>query len=160
MLEHSHANNFVKRVCFSDLSIITNVDLALPCQTCLLDTPLCQFDLWLAQCDPIGLYPVMLCGIDQQSAPATPDIQQSLSRLQAQLATNILEFLFLGCIEIIIRGREICARVDHTRVQPQRIKIVRSVVMIGDSLPVSLFRVSCAAQFCRRIPWSRLTYIR
>src|SRR6266699_5338810 len=118
MFEHSHADNFVKRVCFSDLSIIANLDLALPCQTCLLDTPLCQFGLRLAQCDSICLYPVMLCGKAHQSAPATPDIQQSFSRVQAQLATNILELLFLGSIKIIIRGREICARVDHARAKP------------------------------------------
>src|SRR6266702_7797023 len=155
MFEHSHADNFVKRVCYSNLSIITNLDLALSCQTCLLDTPLCQFGLRLAQGDPIYLYSVMLCGIDHQSAPTTPYIQQSLSRSQAQLATNIFELLFLGCIKIIIRGREICARVDHSRAKPQRIKIVRSVVVIGDSLMVSLFRVPCAAQFCRRISWSR-----
>src|SRR6266700_6652513 len=160
MFEHSYADNFVKRVCFSDLPIIANLDLALPCQTCLLDTSLCQFCLWLAQRDPIYLYSVMLCGIDHQSAPATPDIQQSFSWVQAQLATDILEFLFLGCIKIIIRGREICARVDHTRAKPQRIKIVRPVVVIGYSLPVSLFRVPCTAQFCRRISWSRLTCIR
>ena len=45
MLEHSHADNFVKRVSFSDLSIIANLDLTISRQTCFLDTPLRQFGL-------------------------------------------------------------------------------------------------------------------
>src|SRR5271157_3763536 len=96
MLEHSYTDNFVERVCLNYIPIITHLHTAFPHQSHVPDTFLCQFSLRFAKCDSICLYSIMLCSIDHQPAPTTPNIQQSLTWTQAQLVADIIELAFLG----------------------------------------------------------------
>src|SRR5258708_8418824 len=94
----------------------------------------------------------MLRCIDGQASPTAADIQQTLTGAQAQLAANILELAFLGGVYIVTRRGEVGAGVDHARIQPEGIKIVGAVVVIGNGLPISLFRVPFTPQFFPRLP--------
>src|SRR5579863_5906264 len=90
VFKHTHADNFIEGIGLVDIPVITDLHAAAFCQSGLLDALLRKLRLWLAQRYAVGIYPIMLCGIENQSTPATADIQQPLTRMQAQFATEIL----------------------------------------------------------------------
>src|SRR5258708_10568784 len=159
VLKHAHTDDFIERVGLSDIAVIAHFHPAFLRQSSLADTLLCQSGLRLTERNAIRLYPIMLRCIDRQASPTAADIQQTLTGAQAQLAANILELAFLGCVYIVARRGEVGAGVDHARIQPAGIKIIGAVVVIGDGLSISLFRVALTAQLCCCISRARLACV-
>src|SRR5258706_9481313 len=151
MLEHTNTHKFIIALHFGDIPIITYLYAAALRQSSLTNMLLCQLSLWLAEGDAVRFYSIVLCSIDDQSAPATTDIQQALSRTQAQLATNVVQLTLLCRVQGIVGRGKVRTGVDHASIQPQCIKIIRTVIVIGDGLPITLFGVACPVQFCCRI---------
>src|SRR5260221_10316282 len=159
VLKHAYADDFIERVGLSDIAVIAHFHPAFLRQSSLADALLCQPGLRVTERNAIRFYPVMLRCIDRQASPTAADIQQTLTGAQTQLATNILELTFLGCVYIVTRRGEVGAGVDHARIQPEGIKIVGAVVVIGDGLSISLLRVARPAQFCCCIARARLACV-
>src|SRR5207237_10738991 len=104
-----------------------------------LDPLACRLCLLRTEGDTVCPHTIVLRGIDEQPAPATADIQQTLPRSQAQLATKVLHLVFLCRLQVVIRRSEVGAGVNHARIQPERKKIVGAVVVIVGSLAIALF---------------------
>src|SRR5579884_1853677 len=98
----------------------------------------------------------MLRSVHHQASPTTAEVEEALARAQSQLAANIIELAFLGYIQIVIRCGEVGTTVDHIRVEPEFKKLVGLVVVVTDSLPVTLLRVNFAVQSLAKIIWARL----
>src|SRR5260370_22584249 len=98
----------------------------------------------------------MFCSVDEHSAPAATDVEQTLPRTQAQFAAEIIEFLFLCCIEAIVWRLKVCAGIHHPPIKPEAIKIIRNIVMKCHRTPITLWRMPLAAdlrdQFVRGPP--------
>src|SRR5207253_11088962 len=123
------------------LAIITDLHATALLQSRLLDPLACQLRLLRTKGDAVCLHAIVLRGIDEQPTPTTTDIQQTLPRSQAQLATKILHLVLLCRLQVVIRRSEVGAGVNHARIQPERKKIVGAVVVIVGSLAIALFRV-------------------
>src|SRR5690348_8306966 len=119
MFKHTHTDDFVKGVRLLYIPVITDFDAATLTQSCLGDTFLRKLGLRLAKCDAICFDAIVLRGVDDQPTPATADVEQALSLLQAQFTANIIELTFLRCVKIVIGGCEVGAGVDHASVKPE-----------------------------------------
>ena len=102
----------------------------------------------------------MLRGIDEQPAPTTTDIQQTLPWLQTQLAAKVIQLLLLRLLKLVIRCGKVGAGVDHAGIQPERVEFVGAVVVIIGGLAIALFRVERATHFRCCVTWARLTHLR
>ena len=142
MFGHAHGDDLVISLRFVHLAIITYVDVTAIFQSCLLDPLASQFGLLGTEGDAVCLHAIVLSGIDDQRAPTAADIQQTLPRLQAQLAAKVLELLFLGRLQVVIRCSKVGAGVDHTFIQPERIEFVGAVVVMVGGLAITPFRVA------------------
>ncbi|MNN43970.1 hypothetical protein D3C81_1582360 [compost metagenome] len=77
----------------------------------------------------------------RQPAPTTTDIQQIFARLQTQFSTQMTEFGLLGLLKGFAAGLEVGAGIGHVAVEPQLIKGIAQVVMVGNRLGVRVFVV-------------------
>ena len=88
----------------------------------------------------------MLRGMDRERAPATTDVEQALAGAQPQLAADVIQFGDLRGVEVVMRAAEIRARINHPRIQPELVEIVRDVVVKRDRLPVAFLGMARTAQ--------------
>jgi hypothetical protein len=84
--------------------------------------------------------------VHHQPAPAAADVQQPLAGLQAQLAADVVQLALLRGVQVVVGRLEVGARIDHAPVEPQRVEVVRDVVMVGDGRAVALDRMALARQ--------------
>src|SRR5712691_6636639 len=75
MLEHAHADQLVVTLRFVDPPVISDLYPTAVSQAGLTDAFVCQISLGLAEGDTERLHTVVACGMDNQSAPATADVQ-------------------------------------------------------------------------------------
>src|SRR5882672_2128848 len=81
---------------------------------------------------------VLLCGPQDQRAPAAADVEEALARLDHELVEDMIELLLLGELERIVLAPEIGAGVHHVPVEPKGIEVVRDVVVVVDGVTVAL----------------------
>ena len=113
----------------------------------LCDPALGFFILLYAQRDPHTMYAILFCRLNQQKAPSAPYIKQGHPFLQIQFFQNIIYFVFLSLIKRILLIQKIAARIAHSLVQPELIKVISDVIMaLHFSLLVLLLR-GCEYQF-------------
>src|SRR5271170_569445 len=110
--------------------------LAATGNTVLSDLLLHIFELVFTQGDADRMCAVLLYGAKHQSAPTTTDIEQTIPRLQSELAADVVDFLFLRQIEAILWFTEIGAGINPLPIQPQRKKLVRYIIVASDRTPV------------------------
>ena len=81
----------------------------------------------------------------RQGAPTAAYVQQVVAPMQTKLATQVIKLLDLSAGQRIFRMAKIAARVHHLRVEPERIKAVGQIIMVGDRLGVGLtvMRAGC-----------------
>ena len=84
------------------------------------------------QGDAVGADAVVLGGPDGEAAPAAADVEQALVAAQAQLAADQIELVGLGLLERAVGLAIVGARVDHERIEEQRVEVVGDVVVVGD----------------------------
>ena len=96
----------------------------------------------LAESNPISIHVVPGSGMQDEASPSAPDVEEALTRLQSQFAANQLQLAGLRDVDVVVRGLEICARIDERLTEPRAVKGNRLVVVIGDRFAVSLLRVA------------------
>ncbi len=137
MLEHADARDLVERTLALEVAVILHADFAHILQPFLDDSLAREFMLVLAQGDARRACPVLLRCTNHQGAPAAAYVQESLARTEHELVEDMVEFLFLGLLQRVAVGAVVCAGIDQVAVQPQRVEIVRNVVVILDRVAVA-----------------------
>src|SRR2546428_386783 len=112
----------------------------------------------------VGAHAVVPGRPDREAAPAAPDVEQGLAGAQFELATDVVELVLLGLLQLPVGIAIVRAGVDHERIEEQLVELVRDVVVVGDRPGV----LGSAARFhddTSRIPkippkttWRRVTY--
>src|SRR5439155_16772124 len=87
----------------------------------------------------IGLDAVPLGGPHDQAPPAATDVEQPVAGGQAELPAHEVEIVRLRLVEVAVRVAVVGARVDHARVQKERVEVVRHVVVEADGFLVVAF---------------------
>ncbi len=72
---------------------------------------------------------VVRCCVHSHTAPSAPDVEQSHTRSQVELATDQVVLVELSVTETLEFSPEHCAGVRHGRSQDQPIEVVRDVVV-------------------------------
>src|SRR5207253_7289364 len=67
-----------------------------------------------------------------EAAPAASDVEQGLAGAQLELATDEVELVLLGPLELAVGVAVVGARVDHERIEKEGVEVVRDIVMVGD----------------------------
>ncbi len=76
--------------------------------------------------------------MDNQSAPTAADIKEPFSPLQPQLAADVVQFSFLGGIEVLIWSAKIRAGIHHPSIEVKSKEVIGSVVMICYCLSIAI----------------------
>jgi hypothetical protein len=79
-----------------------------------------------------------------ERAPAAADVEQPLTRLQAELGAHELALDVLGLLERLRAAREDGARVRHRLVEEEREVVVADVVVVADRAAVARDAVAAA----------------
>src|SRR5215472_9639740 len=80
-------------------------------------------------------------GIDGEGAPAAADFQDAVAGFDSQLAADEIELLLLSGVERIFAAAEICAGIEHLRIEEKAVKAVSHVVMGSNIAPAALHAV-------------------
>src|SRR5512132_2151951 len=87
----------------------------------------------------------MLRCVKDERAPTAANIKQMLARLKSELAAQIIELAFLCGAEVLVGRLEVRARIYHSRIKPETIKIIRNIIMKRHRAPVTLKCMSLAS---------------
>ena len=134
-----------------DFSIIAQSNCHVVCQSSFRDSRARPAHLRLAQSNSFCAHAEMSRGVDEQSAPAATDVEQTLPRTQAQFAAEIIEFVLLGCIKAIVWRLKVCAGIHHAPIKPQAIKIIRNIVMKCHRTPIALWQMPLPADLRKQL---------
>src|SRR5215471_4939685 len=93
------------------------------------------------QRDPGRADAVLLRRPENQSPPTAADIEKLLTRLEHELATDVVELLGLCRVERIAIALEVGAGVHHPLVEPHAIERVGDIVVVLDVLGVAALLV-------------------
>src|SRR6266852_3412524 len=138
MLEHADARDLVEDALARNIAVVLQAHLAAALEP-LLPNPLRgEFVLVSAERDARGPGTVFLGRAQDERAPAAADVQKPLARLEQELPEDVIELLFLGVLQGIGSTAEIGAGIDHVPVQPQRIEVVRNVVVVLNGVAIAL----------------------
>ena len=77
-----------------------------------------------------------------QSAPATTNIQETVTPEKPQFSADVMQLALLGQVQIFFRRCEVGAGVNHALIEPERVKVGRKIVVIADGLPVTISRMN------------------
>src|SRR6202158_1523590 len=103
VLHHSYARDLVVVITSRKRTVVANRHSAAIAESGLLDSLAREHSLILAERDPRGIDSVMFRGVHDQGAPTTPDVEEALARLQAELPANQIELGLLRGLKRIIR---------------------------------------------------------
>ena len=120
----------------SDLPIILQLDGDAVLQSEAGDLLLREGELRLRQGHSMRLDVIVTGRVADEAAPAAADVEKALALLQAQLAADHVELGDLGLLQTRDLARKIGAGIDHLGIEPECVKCVRDVVVIGDVLLV------------------------
>lgn len=100
-----------------------------------------------------GVQASAFCSAVETSAPpATADVEQAISRLEAQIAAGHVELVVLRSRQIVVPSAEIGAAVDHLGIKNQRVERIGKIVVVVDVFLVCFLSVD---PFVRRWPSSQ-----
>ena len=140
LLEHADARHLVEALGLVELAIVADLRTRTPGEPGRGDALVRQLGLRPAERDAHGLDAVPLGGVDEQPAPAAPDVEQPLAGTQPQLAADEVELPLLRRVEVLVGRGEVGAGVDHAPVEVEREEVVREVVVVRDGLAVAFER--------------------
>ena len=156
VLEHADADHLVEAAVLRQVTVIQQLQGHAPFQTFLGHALQAQLQLRLAEGDAVDLDVELARGKTRQAAPAATDVEQPVTRLQAQLATQVAQLGLLGLVQVFLAGFEVGAGVDHVAIQPQAVELVGQVVVVADGLGVAAFVVGGVwLSWCGFIPEQR-----
>src|ERR1051325_2027542 len=96
VLSHPNAYDCVIkfRALSGDVAIIAQLNFHLGIQSRVGDARLRPFRLRFAERDSLGAHPEMFGRVNDEPAPATADVEQTLAGPEPQFAADVIEFLF------------------------------------------------------------------
>src|SRR4026209_2173024 len=97
-----------------------------------------ECSLSFAQRDPHSGDAVVLRRVDHESSPSASDVEESHAGLEPELAADVVELCNLRSLEIVVVVTEVGTRVDHSRVEPQLVKVVADVVVVLNRVLVAV----------------------
>ena len=132
MFHHAYGRNLVESFAAFDKSVVLQFNGDFILQTKALDLVIGVSHLLLGQRYAITGHAIMLGSIAREGAPAAAHIKHMIAGLQAQFAAHHIQFLDLRCVEVVAPVVIMRAGVDHLLIQPQFVKGVRHIVVVGD----------------------------
>jgi hypothetical protein len=99
--------------------------------------------LLFAQVNSDGANAEMFRRVNDQAAPATTDIEHSLTWPQTQFAADVIQFALLRSIDRVARRLKVGARINHPLIEPKSKKVVRQIVMKSRDVAVAFGRMRC-----------------
>jgi hypothetical protein len=103
----------------------------------------------------VHLRSVALGGVEREPAESAADIEQALARLEAELATDVIELALLRGVEVFFEVGEVGARVDEPAVEEGGEELRSAVVVVRDGGAVALPRMQRSPVGGRCAPRSR-----
>src|SRR5258708_39679494 len=125
MLEHADAGHLVVDRLALQVAVILQFDAAPVLESRPRDALPRHLELLGAQGHAMCPHAVALRRMDHERAPAASDVEKSLSRLQRQLAADMLELRLLGGAPSQDGPLELGAGIHHCAVQPQYEDLLR-----------------------------------
>src|SRR5712692_6002076 len=142
MLEHADARDLVEDALARNIAIVLQAHLAAALEPLFPDPPRGEFMLIPAERDAGRPGTVFLGRAQDERAPAAADVQKPLARPEHELVEDVIELLFLSELQGIALAAEIGAGIHHVPVQPQRIEVVRNVVVVLNGVAIALAAVA------------------
>src|SRR5438552_2106582 len=142
VLEHADARDLVEDALARNIAIVLQAHLAAALESLLPDPSRGEFVLIPAERDARRPGAILLGCSQNERAPATADIQEPFARLELELVEDVIEFLFLSELQGIGLAAEIGAGIHHVPVQPQRVEVVRNVVVVLNGVAIALAAVA------------------
>jgi len=146
MFHHSDAGDLVERLRGVEIAIVADLHAAAIGQACLANAIARQGGLLLAQGDTKGIDAIVGGSVENQSSPAATYVEKTISGTEAQFSTDVVELGDLRGVEAGGGRREVSTGVDHARVKPKRVKVIREIVVVGDGTAVAIARVQRAPE--------------
>src|SRR6266480_1024167 len=125
-----------------DVGIVLQAHLAAALEPLLPNPPRGEFVLVPAEGDARRPGSVFLGRAQHERTPAAADVEKPLARLEHELVEDVIELLFLGELQGIGLAAEIGAGIHHVPIQPQRVEVVRNVVVVLDGFAIALAAVA------------------
>src|SRR5882762_8791873 len=138
VLEHADARDLVEDALARNIAVVLQAHLAAALEPLLPDPLRGEFVLVPAERDARRPGAEFLGRAQNQRAPAAADVQKPLPGLEQKLVEDVIEFLFLGELQGIALAPEIGAGIHHVPIQPQRIEVVRDVVVVLNGVAIAL----------------------
>ncbi len=130
VLEHADAGNAVELA--GGVAVVLEADLDAVRQPGSFYALRGEVELVLRKRDAHAARAELLRGAQHQRAPAAADIEERLPRLEPDPGQDVVDLLQLRGSKVFIALLEVRARVDHVRVEPELVEVVRDVVVILD----------------------------
>jgi len=141
MLEHADRGDLVERLILSQVAVIEQQHPHPVGQTTTFNQTTHIGMLIVRQRNPGSLHTIVFGSPQQQPAPASPNIQETFSRLQPQLAADMVELGFLGLSQRHLRFAVIGTRIHPARIQPEGIEGIGQVIVEFDLSRIAVHRV-------------------
>src|SRR6266571_6412781 len=142
MLEHPDARDLVEDALARNVAIVLQAHLAAALEPLLPNPPRGEFVLVPAEGDARGPGSVFLGRAQHERTPAAADVEKPLARLEHELVEDVIELLLLSELQRIGLAAEIGAGIHHVPVQPQRVEVVRDVVVVLNGFAIALAAVA------------------
>src|SRR6266849_10822471 len=138
MLEHADARDLVENALARNIAVVLQANLAAALEPLFPDPPRGEFVLIPAEGDARCPGAILLGRAQDERTPAAADVQKPLARPEQELVEDVIEFLFLSEFQGIGLAAEIGAGIHHVPIQPQRIEVVRNVVVVLNGVAIAL----------------------
>ncbi len=138
VLDHADGRHLVVARVTRHVPEVAVLDHAAVGQALALDARLRPRRLLAREGHAVRAHAVVLGGPDRQRAPAAADVEHGLAGREPELPAHEVELVHLRLLELAVRVAVVGARVDHQRVEEQRVEVVADVVMVRDRLRVPL----------------------
>src|SRR5262245_15481876 len=141
MFEHAHACDLVEKLTFGNVAIVLQTDFDTIGKSELADALAGELELAVAQSHTKRFGAIMLSRPNDEPAPATADVEKTLTRLQHELAADVIELLLLSEIQRIVRMLEVSTGVDAFAIEPKPVEIIADVIVLLDVAAVGVAAV-------------------
>ena len=140
-----------------DVPVVLELQGDLVGQALAFDLGAAVVELGLGQGDAVDGDAVVPGRPARQAGPAAADVEQLLARLEAQLAADPVQLLFLGGFQRRVVVGEIGAGVDHLRIQEDGVEVVADIIVELDEVLVAAARlVGADAVVAGLVPFGQL----
>src|SRR5690349_21506895 len=122
MLHHPDARDLVEARLGRELPVVAELDVAAIAESGSRDPLARRLGLRVAERNTEGEDTIATRGVHDEAAPAAAYVEEPLAGREPQLAADEIELRLLRLVQIVGVARKVGARVDHLRVEPERVE--------------------------------------